>query len=349
MKRVIIIIIVSVVLVGLIVFKLKTNQKEVKAKIFINDVNAAVLVKTGSPSIHSFESSLAFLGTFEPSRQNTIGSDANGKLVSIRFEEGDQVRQGQLLAKVDDEMLQLQLQNADVGLEGQKNDDRRYSNLEKENAVSGVQVEKTRLGVRSGELQKKQIQKQIKSTSIVAPYSGVVTKKMIDLGSFVGQGTPLFELTDISSLKLTVNVPERDVLKFRLGQAVAIRADIYGDKEFPGKITNISVVADRAHNFKVQITVPNPKRELMAGMYGSVRLKNNASVTRLAVPRVALVGSSKNPQVYVVRNNVAHLTTFNAGTSDGDYIEVVSGINKGDVIVVKGQVNLQDKTKIKTN
>ena len=349
MKRVIIIVVVAVVLVGLVVFKLKTNQKEVQAKIFINDVNAAVLVKSGYVQEHSFESSLSFLGRFEPARQNVIGSDANGKLVSIRFEEGDQVRQGQLLAKVDDDMLQLQLENAEVGLEGQKNDDRRYSNLEKENAVSGVQVEKTRLGVKSGELQKKQIQKQIKSTSITAPYSGVVTKKMIDLGSFVGQGTPLFELTDIASLKLTVNVPERDVLKFRLGQAVSVRADIYGDREFAGKITNISVVADRAHNFKVQITVPNPKRELMAGMYGSVRLKNNASVTRLAVPRVALVGSSKNPQVYVVRNKVAHLTTFNAGTADGDYIEVISGIKKGDEIVVKGQVNLQDKTNVKTN
>lgn len=349
MKRVITIVIVAVVLVGLIVFKLKSNQKEVQAKIFINDVNAAVLVKTASPTTHSFESSLSFLGTFEPARQNVIGSDANGKLVSIRFEEGDQVKQGQLLAKVDDEMLQLQLQNAEVGLEGQKNDDSRYSNLAKENAVSGVQVEKTKLGVRSSELQKKQIQKQIRSTSITAPYSGVITRKMVDLGSFIGQGTPLFELTDISSLKLTVNVPERDVLKFKLGQAVTIRADIYGVRDFPGKITNISVVADKAHNFKVQVTVPNPKRELMAGMYGSVRLKNNESATALSVPRVALVGSSKNPQVYVVRDNVAYLTTFTAGTSDGDYIEVVDGIKKGDVIVVKGQVNLQDKTKIKTN
>ncbi|AEA42132.1 efflux RND transporter periplasmic adaptor subunit [Fluviicola taffensis] len=349
MKRVITIIIVAVVLVGLVVFKLMSNKKEVQAKIFINDVNAAVLVKTGAPVDHSFESSLSFLGSFDPARQNVVGSDANGKVVSIRFEEGDQVGQGKLLAKVDDEMLQLQLEGADVGLEGQKNDDRRYSNLERENAVSGVQVEKTKLGVRSSELQKKQIQKQIKSTSITAPYSGVITKKMVDLGSFVGQGTPLFELTDISSLKLTVNVPERDVLKFKLGQAVAIRADIYGVREFPGKISNISVVADKAHNFKVQITVPNPKRELMAGMYGSVRLKNNESVTRLSVPRLALVGSSKNPQVYVVRNKVAYLTTFTAGTSDGDYIEVVSGIKKGDVIVVKGQVNLQDKTNVKTN
>lgn len=349
MKRVIIIVIVAVVLVGVIVVKLMSNKKEVEAKVFINDVTAAVLVKTSKPGMHSFESSLSFLGTFEPSRQNTIGSDANGKLVSIRFEEGDQVKQGQLLAKVDDEMLQLQLQNAEVGLEGQRNDDKRYSNLERENAVSGVQVEKTKLGVRSGELQKKQIQKQIKSTSIIAPYSGVITKKMIDLGSFVGAGTPLFELTDISSLKLTVNVPERDVLKFKLGQAVIIRADIYGVRDFPGKITNISVVADKAHNFKVQITVPNPKRELMAGMYGSVRLKNNESVTALSVPRVALVGSSKNPQVYVVRDGKAHLTSFTAGTSDGDYIEVIDGIKKEDVIVVKGQVNLQDKTNVKTN
>ncbi|MNJ86208.1 Multidrug resistance protein MdtA precursor [compost metagenome] len=349
MKRVIIIVIVAVVLVGVIVAKLMSNKKEVEAKVFINDVNAAVLVKTSSPGMHSFESSLSFLGTFEPARQNTIGSDANGKLVSIRFEEGDLVKQGQLLAKVDDDLLQLQLETAEVGLEGQRNDDKRYSNLEKENAVSGVQVEKTRLGVRSGELQKKQIQKQIKSTSITAPYSGVITKKMIDLGSFVGNGTPLFELTDISSLKLTVNVPERDVLKFKLGQEVIIRADIYGVRDFPGKITNISVVADKAHNFKVQITVPNPKRELMAGMYGSVRLKNNASVTALSVPRIALVGSSKNPQVYVVRDGKAHLTSFTAGTSDGNYIEVVDGIKKEDIIVVKGQVNLQDKTNVKTN
>lgn len=349
MKRVITIVIVAVVLVVLVVLKLKSNQKEVQAKIFINDPEAAVLVKIASPETHQFESSFSYLGTFDPARQNVVGSDANGKIVSIKFEEGDQVKQGQLLAKVDDEMLQLQLDNAEVGLEGNKNDDNRYSNLAKENAVSGVQVEKTKLGVRSGEIQKKQIQKQIKSTSITAPYSGVITKKMIDLGSFVGNGSQLFEITDISNLKLTVNVPERDVLKFRLGAQVSVRADIYGDREFKGKITNISVVADRAHNFKVQVMVQNPKRELMAGMYGSVRIGNSASTTALSVPRLALVGSSKNPQVYVVRNNKAILTNFTAGTSDGDFIEVVDGIKKDDKIVVKGQVNLQNNSNVKTN
>jgi hypothetical protein len=86
----------------------------------------------------------------------------------------------------------------------------------------------------------------------------------------------------------------------------------------------------------------------MAGMYGSVFLSNSKSTTALAVPRKALVGSSKNPQVYVVRNGKAILTSFNAGTSDGDYIEVISGLSKSDKIVTKGQVNLQNNANVKT-
>lgn len=346
-KRVIIGIVVAIGLITIVGFKLKANKEKAESKIYIHDVNAAVLVSAVKPQMHSFDNSLSFLGTFDPVKQNVIGSDANGKLVAVNFDEGDYVTKGQLLAKVDDEMLQLQLQTADVNIEGQKNDDKRYSTLAQENAVAGVQVEKTKLGLRSAELQKKQIQKQLKSTSFTAPYSGVITRKMIDLGSFVGNGTQLYELTDISSLKLTVNVPERDVLKFKLGQEVEVRADIYGDRVFKGKITNISVVADRSHNFKVQVIVQNPKRELMAGMYGTVRLMNTKSVNALSVPRTALVGSSKKPQVYVIRDNKAHLVSFTAGTSDGDYIEVADGLTNTDLIVVKGQVNLQDKSNVK--
>src|SRR3989338_1502880 len=325
-RKVIIIGVVVVGLIGLTVMKLMSNKSKAEAKIYIHDVNAEVLVETTTMQEHKFESGFSYLGTFEPYRQNTIGSDASGKIIRLSVEEGDRVSQGTVIAKIDDEMLQLQLENAEVSIEGQQNDDKRYSNLEKENAVAGVQVEKTKLGLRSAEIQ----------------------KKLVDLGSVIGPGTPLVEITDISSLKLTVNVPERDILKFKLNQAVSVNADIYGNRSFDGKVTNISVVADKSHNFKVQITLKNSKQELMAGMYGSVHLSNSNSVTRMAIPRKALIGSSKNPQVYVVRNGIAILNDINAGTSDGDYIEVISGISKNDKIVVKGQVNLEDKTKVKT-
>lgn len=347
-KRTITIIIVAAVLIGLTIMKLLSNKKEVETKIYVHDMEASILVQDISASEHTFESAFSFLGTFEPIRQNTIGSDAQGKIIKLNIEEGDRVSQGQVIAKIDDEMLQLQLENAEVSIEGQKNDESRNSNLIKENAVSGVQVEKTKLGLRSAEIQKKQLQKQLRSTNITAPFSGVITKKMVDLGSVIGAGSPLVEITDISSLKLTVSVPERDIMKFKLNQSVQIKADIYSDRLFEGKVSNISVQADKSHNFKVQISIKNTKQELMAGMYGTAALINNQKTTALAIPRKALVGSSKNPQVYVIRNGKAVLTSFSAGTSDGDFIEVVSGLNKSDRIIIKGQVNLQNNSNVKT-
>jgi RND family efflux transporter MFP subunit len=347
-KRLITISIAAVLVVVITVLKLVSNKEAVDNKIYIHDMKAAILVEAISPSMHEFASAFSFLGTFEPIRQNTIGSDAQGKLIKLTIEEGDKVSQGQILAKVDDEMLQLQLDNAEISLESQKNDDARNSNLAKENAIAGVQIEKTKLGIRSAENQKKQLQKQLRSTNITAPFSGVITKKLVDLGSVIGAGSPLFEITDISALKLTVSVPERDILKFKLSQPVAIKVDIYGDRSFDGKVTNISVQADKSHNFKVQITINNSNRELMAGMYGSASLTNSESTTALSIPRKALIGSTKNPQVYVVRNGKSILTSFNAGTSDGEYIEVISGISKSDRIVVKGQVNLQNNSNVKT-
>jgi RND family efflux transporter MFP subunit len=329
--------------------KLLSNKEKAATKIYIHDMDAAVLVEAVNPEVHTFESAFNYLGTFEPYRQNLIGSDASGKVIKINVEEGDRVTQGQVIAKVDDELLQLQLESAEVNIEGQKKDDERYSNLEKNNAVPGVQIEKTKLGLKAAEIQRKQIQKQLKSTTLTAPFSGVITKKMIDLGSVIGPGSPLVEITDISTLKLTVSVPERDILKFKTGQSVPVKVDIFGDKTFEGKVSSVAVVADRSHNFKVQITVKNSNEEIRAGMYGNVSLSNSSSVTALSIPRKALVGSSKKPHVFVIRNGKAVLTSFTSGTSDGEYVEVVSGLSKNDQIVVKGQVNLENNSKVKTS
>jgi RND family efflux transporter MFP subunit len=348
MKRVVTVSVIVVALIVLAAIKLKSNKKAVEEKIYIRDSTEAILVSTTSPQSHTFEKSLSFLGVFDALHQNNVASDGSGKLMKLLVEEGDFVRSGQTIAKLDDEMVQLQIQNVQLNIEQLKNDNARFSVLKKENAISNVEAEKVELGLKSAEVQLKQLQKQLRSTSIVAPFSGVVSKKMVDLGSMVMPGTPIVELTDISSLKLSVSVPERDILKFQKGQKVVANADVYSDVDFNGVISNIAVQADASHNFKVQSTVKNSTvNRLMAGMYGSVSLSNSKSTTALSVPRKALVGSSKSPKVYVVRNGKARLTSFNAGTSDGEYIEVVSGLNQGDQIVIKGQVNLQDNSNVK--
>ena len=348
MKRVITISVIVVVLIVLTAIKLKSNKKAVEEKLYIRDSTEAILVATTSPEMHTFEKSLSFLGVFDALHQNNVASDGSGKLIKLFVEEGDFVQAGQTIAKLDDEMVQLQIQNVQLNIEQLKNDNARFSTLKKENVVSNVEAEKVELGLKSAEVQLKQLQKQLRSTSIIAPFSGIVSKKMVDLGSMVMPGAPIVELTDVSSLKLTVSVPERDVLKFSKGQNVAAKADVYGDRDFNGTITNIAIQADASHNFKVQTTVRNSnENKLMAGMYGSVSLNNSKSTTALSVPRKALIGSSKSPKVYVVRDGKARLVAFNAGTSDGEFIEVISGLTINDKVVVKGQVNLQDNSNVK--
>jgi len=348
MKRIISIAVVAVIVIALLVMKLLSNKKAAQEKIFIYDAKQSILVEAEHPISHTFERSMSFLGTFEANHQNNVASDASGKLIELMVKEGDLVAKGQVLAKLDNEMVQLQIETAKLNIAQLKIDNNRFSNLRKDQAISAVDAEKMELALKSAEVQLKQLQKQLKSTAILAPFSGVVTKKLVDLGSMVMPGSPIVELTDISSLKLTISVPERDVMKFKKGQQVIANADVYGTNEFKGSVSMIAVQADAAHNFKIQTTIQNSaKNRIMAGMYGSVSLANSTSVTALAVSRKALVGSSKNPQVYVLRNGKSMLISFTAGTSDGEYIEAVSGLTKNDMIVVKGQVNLENNSNVK--
>ena len=346
-KRVIIVSLVAIGLIIATIFKLFSNKKEVAAKIYIHDVNAAVLVETTKPQFHTFDSQFSYLGTFEPNKQATISSEGQGKVVSINFDEGDAIKKGSVIAKLDDEMLRLQLQTIEVNLEGQRKDENRYKILAQQNAAPDIQLEKIELAIRGLEIQKAQILKQIKGCTIVSPFNGVVTKKMIDLGSVIGIGTPVLEVTDISVLKLAVNVPEKDINNFKVGQKVEVNTDVLADQTLQGTIKTISVQADKTHNVKVQVEVVNKSNDLRAGMFGTAILANGSSHNALSIPRKTLVGSTKSPQLYVVKNGKALLTPFSAGTSDGDFIEIVSGITEDDKVVIKGQVNLKNNSNVK--
>lgn len=348
MKRIIFISIGVLALLALTITKLFSNAKEAKKKIYIHDMQAAVLVQTSHPAMHTFESSFSYLGSFEAMHQNNICSEGSGKLTELLVKDGDHVSRGQVIAKLDNELILLQIETAKLNIAQLKNDNSRFSNLRKEQAVSSMEAEKMELALKTAEVQLKQLQKQLKSTLVLAPFSGVVTKKIADLGSMVMPGSPIIELTDISQLKLSISVPERDITKIKRGQNVNVYVDALSTS-IPGSIYSISVQADALHNFKVQVLVKNPANQILAGMYGTATIDNNQKQSALSVPRKAIIGSTKNPQVFVVQNGKAHLSAFSPGIADGNYLEVVSGLTTKDEIVIKGQVNLEDKMNIKRN
>jgi RND family efflux transporter MFP subunit len=347
MKRVIIVSIIGIALIVITIITLFGNKEKAAAKIYIHDVNASVLVETTKPQLHTFDSQFSYLGTFEPNKQAMVSSEGQGKVLTVDFEEGDVVKKGSVLAKLDDEMLRLQLQTVELNLDGQRKDEKRYRILAEQNAAPDIQLEKIELAIKGLEIQKAQILKQIKGCTIISPFNGIITKKMIDLGSVIGAGTPVAEITDISMLKLAINIPERDINKFKEGQKVDVTADTKPDEIISGTIKTISPQADKTHNIKVLIEIKNNANELKSGMFATANMTSGTSINALSIPRKTLVGSTKSPQVYIVKNGKAILTSFNAGTVDSDFIEVVSGITETDKVVTKGQVNLKNNSNVK--
>lgn len=340
--------IVASVIVVIIIFQLRKNKEDIASTIYIHDTTTPVLVEFSNLSMHTFDSEFSFLGTFDPNRTSIVGSEGQGKVLALTAQEGDRIAQGAVMLKLDDEMLRYQLENLDLSIEGQTNDEQRATTLSQSEAVPAVQLEKVKLGLKAVQIQRKQLLKQLAGMTLKAPFSGIVTKKLVDLGAVVGVGSPVFEITDVSQLKLTINVPERDIARFTINQSISIEVDAIAGKTFSGKISLVGIQADKTHNFKVQVLVSNPSLELRSGMYATASIVNSKSVSALSVPRNALVGSSKNPSVYVIRNGKAVLTPFSAGTSDGDFIEVISGLTNADRIILKGQVNLVDGSSVKS-
>jgi RND family efflux transporter MFP subunit len=344
MKK-IIIAIAMLSLVGLTALKLSSNKKEAEAKIYKADPNKSILVETAKLQTRQLSGEQTYLGTFEPVRENKIASEGQGKVIKVGVSEGQYVKEGQLIAKLDDEMMNLQMESMQISLEGQQKDVSRYTNLSKTDAAPAVQLEKAELGTRATQAQMNQIKKQIRSTTITAPFSGIVTMRMFDLGSVVTPGVPLVQLTDISSLKLGVNVPERDLKNFAVGQSLTVESDVNPGVKFNGRIVEIAAKGDASHNFTVKVLVAS-KNTLRAGMYGSVSKINNLASNALTIPRIALVGSPKDGKVYVVENGKAVLKTFSAGVITDEYVEVISGLSGNEEVVISGQINLKDGDKV---
>ncbi len=346
MKR-ILVVLALVATLGLTAWTLVNNKKEVEAKIYKPDADQKVGVRTAVAELRNLSQETEFLGSFSPNREIEIRPQAGGQIVSLPIEEGQTIGAGRLIAKLDDEQLRYQAEALQVTLEGYQNDLKRYENLVKGDATPAVNLERTQLSIRSTQAQIKQLQKQISNTTITTPFSGIVTEKMVEKGSVVSLGTPIAKVTDISILKLVVQVPEKAINQFHVGQSLAIETEVYPAAHFTGRISMIAAQGDAAHNYPVEITVHNSTANpLRAGMYGSIANLNKVKGQTLAIPRQAIIGSEKQPQVYIIENGKAALRSVAIGATTNEYYEITKGVKVGDQVVTSGQINLQNGTPV---
>jgi len=219
--------------------------------------------------------------------------------------------------------------------------------LSKADAIQGVQLEKAELGLKSAKVQRAILLEQINKTTIKAPFQGVVTAKLSEEGAFAAPGVPLLQITDITNLKFTVNVPENDLRQFKLNHNYTITADAYPEISFTGKVTMIGSKANMGSSFPIQFTLNNTSDlKIKSGMFGKVNVENASQEMGIIIPASAMVGTAFQPQVYLVKNGKSVMQNISISKNIQNKVVVSSGLKEGDVMVTNGFINLYDGANI---
>lgn len=287
------------------------------------------------------------VGVVNASNDINVISEAQGLVVDVKVKVGDYVKEGTVLYQIDDVIMQSNLASAEINYLKAKRDFERSENLYQENSISASQLDLARLAMKAAESQLTLAKKQLDDTKIKSPISGTVNKRFVDLGTMVNAGTPVANIVDISTLKVLLNVSEKDAFQIKPGQQADITTDVYPGILFYGRVDNIASKADEAHTYQVEVKLPNDnKHPLKAGMFATVVFTGQNNTESLAIPRESLIGSIKDAYVYTVRDKIAKLKNVVIGKTSGNFLEVLSGLSENDVIVINGQNNLSDNSKV---
>jgi RND family efflux transporter MFP subunit len=216
-----------------------------------------------------------------------------------------------------------------------------------------AQYDSTHAQVRAAEAQTAEAKVSLADTTLVAPFSGDIVKKSVELGAFVGPGVSPFVLASTDVVKIVIGVPDTIVRSVKLGQPVDIAIDAFPGRTFHAKISRMSSAADTTtRNFDVEISIPNREHLLKVGMIGSLQLAHPeaASVKRdssLLIPLSAIVQAKDGKYgVFVVSKtgaaDTARLQTVGIGAVNGTDVVVLSGLNAGQQIITNGANLLKD-------
>jgi RND family efflux transporter MFP subunit len=194
----------------------------------------------------------------------------------------------------------------------------------------------------------------LRDTSVVAPFDGEIVEKAVELGAFVGPGSPVFVVARTDIVKFVIGLPDTALPSVTLGEPVDVSVDAYGDRTFEARISRMASAADRrTGNFEVEVAIPNRDHALKAGMIGSLELaqKGSAPSASLRVPLSAVVqAGAARYGVYVIEGGdgaaTASLRPVEIGPVIGSDIAVVRGLTDGDEVITSGANLIKDGQRV---
>ena len=287
--------------------------------------------------------------TLEAQNAAALVARGQGEVVALLAEEGHWVEKGATLARLDDTSAKLAVDRAELTAQTAKRDAERGRQLSQQGFMSPKELDDLDLKLRSAEVDLAQRRHELENMRIVAPFSGRVTDRMIQLGETLMPGRESFRLVDVTPMRARVYFPERELTRVRVGQTAAIEVEAHPNREFPARITLVNPVVDRTNGtFKVTLEVHDRDGLLRPGSFARVRIRTGDFDDALIIPRRAVVNEDGEDFVFVAKGDTVARVPVRIGAISGDTSQILAGLSRGDSIVTIGQGGLKQGSRIKS-
>ena len=285
--------------------------------------------------------------TIEAEEETEVVAKVSGVVEKILVEEGDYVQAGAVLAKLDDEMIAVQLEQAHANLQKLQSAYERYKDLHEKQLVSTEFFQQSRYEYEHQQAVYDMAKLNLDYTSIRTPISGVVAERLIKVGNMILPNQSTFRVTSQDPLIAVLHVPERQLHRLSVGQKTMLHVDAHGREAFEGRIDRISPVVDPGTGtVKVTVELHDKTRRLRPGMFARLKIIYNVHSGVLMAPKDAILSEDRESAVYVVRDSVAYRQFIEVGYENSTHVEILMGLQPGDTVVTTGKGSLKDSTKV---
>ncbi len=292
----------------------------------------------------------AFRGTasLEAVAVSEVVSKSTGVVLNVLVEEGDTVKKGQVLAKMESDRQRLSLAQAKADLAKLESDYERAQKMFNRKLIANEAFDQSRFGLETQRAIVAMQQLELSYTQIRAPISGVVSLRLVKEGNLVQQNQGLFRIDDFDPLEAVVAVPEREMQVIKAGQPVKMLVDAVPGVPFDGVVARVSPVVDASSGtFRVVTHFRDEQGRLRSGMFGRLSIIFDVRDDVLVVPRQALLAEDQDAAVYQIDSDgVARRQSVTLGHVGDGMAEIRAGLDSGAIVVTLGQSGLREGTKV---
>ncbi|MCO5089678.1 efflux RND transporter periplasmic adaptor subunit [Bosea sp. (in: a-proteobacteria)] len=303
----------------------------------------AVPVEVASVELMTVSEEVEALGTLAADESVVIAPEIAGRVISLGFKEGEPVKIGQALVKLDTAILDAELKQAQADLGLARDTHERLRALVQRGSGTQVALDEAAAKLASSEARIQLAKARLAQSTIVAPFNGVVGLRSVGVGDYVSVGKQLITLTSIDPIKIDFRVPEIYLSRLKVGQPVQMRVDAVPERSFQGQIYAIDPVVDvNGRAIRLRAAIPNADLALKPGLFARLAITIDQRENAIVVPEMAVVPDAVGKMVYIVENGKAKRLSVELGKRLPGKVEIVGGLKPDMQIITAGQMRLRD-------